>query len=110
MFIVYHNVLLVSYWMDVTTSMHAPSRFLYHIHYVNLDLRHHFLIDGYDIFLYLHRTISYPQTMSAYDLYISVSPSFVSTLDHVLSPIVSMLYSILPPSVSTLDYIYSFFS
>ena len=45
--------------------------------------------------------------MSAYDFWISVSSSFVSTLYHILSPPVSTLYSIIPPFVSTLDCIYS---
>ena len=91
------------------TYMRTPSRFLYHTHYVNSDLRCHFIIYGYGIFLYLHFTISYPRTMYAYKLLISVSSSFVPTLDTVLSPPVSMMDSIILPYVFTLDYIYYLF-
>ena len=105
--------------MVATTSMHAPSRhanicvcalkFWYHIHYVNSDLRRNFLIDGYGIFLSLRRIISYPQTMSAYDLCISFIFFFVSTLYPILYPSVSTLDSILYPPVSMLDSIYYWF-
>ena len=53
----------------------------------------------------LGRAMSYPQTMSAYDLCISFPFSFVSTLwRHFFIPFsfVSTLYPVLYPSVSTL--------
>ena len=80
MFIGCHNVRLESCWMVVTASMHALSwhddicacalTFLYHTHWLNSDLRRHFIIDENGIFPSLRRTISYPYTMSAYDLFI----------------------------------------
>ena len=91
------------------TYVCVPSRFSYHIHYVNLDLRCHFLIDGYVIFLSLHRTISYLRTMSAYGLCISVSSSVVFMLYPVIYLPVPTLDLSLPHSVSTLDYIYFLF-
>ena len=51
----------------------ATSRVWSRIHYINLDLRHHFLICGYGIFPSLRHTISYPWTMSAYNLCIFFS-------------------------------------
>ena len=96
--------------MVVMTSVYAPSwnynicvlalTFLYHIHYANSELHRHFLIDGYGIFLALRRTISYLQTMSVYNLCISFSFSYVSMMYPVISPTVSTIYFILPPSVS----------
>ena len=73
------------------------------------DLSHHFLIDGYGIFPSLHHTISYTRTISAYNLCISVSFSFISTLHPVLYPPVSTLDSILPPSISMVYYIFPLF-
>ena len=98
----------------MTTSMRAPSwnddvracaltnLFSYS------DLRHYFLICGYEIFPSLLGTISYPQTMSVYDLCITFSFSFVSTLwRHFFVPfsLLSTLYPIMSPYVSTLDLI-----
>ena len=40
--------------------------FLYHIYYVNLDAHCHFFIDGFEIFLSLHHTISYLSNIFAY--------------------------------------------
>ena len=70
MFIGCHNFRLEFYCMVVTTSVQAsvPSRLSYHVHYVNSDLRCHFIMDGYGIFTYLRRTISYPRNISAYEL------------------------------------------
>ena len=64
----------------VTTSVRAPWRFLYHINRINSDVRRHFLIDGYGKFPSLRRTISYPQTMSAYDVFLSLSYPSISTM------------------------------
>ena len=74
-----------------TTSMRATSRFLYHTRYINSDLRRHFLIDGYGIFLFLYCTISYSRNMFAYDLLLYVYSNFFSTLDYVFSSSVYML-------------------
>ena len=79
-FIGFHNFWLQSCWMVVMTSVRAPSHVSSHIHYINSDLRHNFFICGYGIFPSLRSTISYPRTMSAYDLCISFPLSFVSTL------------------------------
>ena len=88
----------------MTAYVRAPSRFSSHIHYKNSDLRCHFIICGYGICLYLRHTLSYPRTIYAYDLWISFSFSFVSTVWRHFFPFsfVSKLYPILPPSVSTL--------
>ena len=111
----------------MTTYVRAPSRvsshIQKHIQYINSDLRRNFLICGYGIFPSLRRAMSYPRTMSAYDLCIYfpfpfvstlwrhcfVPFSFVSTLYPVLSPSVSTLDSILSPPVSMLDSISSWF-
>ena len=74
--------------------MHVPSRCLYHIHYINSCSCRNFLIDGYGIFLSLCHTISYLRTMCAYDLILYVSFTFVSTLDLIFSPSVSIIDSI----------------
>ena len=83
-FIRCHNFRLQSCLMVVTISVHATSwhddvcacaltRFVpYRLHKFNL--RHHFLICGYNIFLYLNCANSYPPTMSAYDLCIHFPP------------------------------------
>ena len=107
-FIGYHNIRLESYWTVMKKSVHVLSlnydvcacalTVFYYIHYINSDLRRNFIINGYGIFLYLCLTISYPRTMSAYDLLFSVS-----------STVVSMLYSVFYTSVSTLDSIPSSF-
>ena len=112
MFIGCHNVRLESCWMVVTASMHALSwhddicacalTFLYHTHWLNSDLRRHFIIDENGIFPSLRRTISYPYTMSAYDLCIYFSLSFVSALYPVLYLTVSTLDSILTSYLSIL--------
>ena len=54
---------------------------LYHIYYINPDVRHDFLIDGYGKFLSLSRTISYLRTITVHDILISVHSLSVSTLD-----------------------------
>ena len=128
-FIGCHNIRFQSCLMVVTTSVRAPSwhedvhTVLYHIHYVNSDLRCDFPIDGYRIFPSLRRDKSYPQTMSAYDLcvyfpfpfvctlwkHFFVPFSFVSEFYPVLYPSVSMLDLILSPPVSMLDSIYYWF-
>ena len=105
--------------MIVTTSVRALSwndnlracalAFLYNIHYVNSDLRRHFLIYDYGIFPSLRRTISYPRNMSVYALFIYFYFSFVSTLYLVLSLSFSTLDSIISPPVSMLDSISSWF-
>ena len=68
-----------------TTSVRVPWRFSYHIHYINSDLRHHFLIYGYGIFTSLRPTFSYLRTMSECDVFISVYSPTVSTLDSIPS-------------------------
>ena len=106
----------------MTAYVCAPSCFSSHFYYINSDLRRHFLICGYGMFTSLRCTISYPFTMSAYKLCISLYFSFVSTLWRqkcnfsfvytlypVLPPSVSTLYSIFSPPVSMLDTIYSWF-
>ena len=101
----------------------APSRVLSHIHVMNSDLRLHFIICGYGIFLSIRHAISFRRTMSMYDLCISftfpfvfrlcrhwfVTFSFVSTLYPVLSSSISTLDYILSPPVSILESIYSQF-
>ena len=104
--------------MVVTTYVCAPSwhdklcactlMFLYHMYYVNSDLRYNFLINGYEIFPSLRCTISYLQTISAYDICISFSCSFVSKLYTFLYPNVSMLDLILSTFVYMLDLDSSF--
>ena len=92
----------------MTTYVCAPSRVSSHTHYINADLCCRFLICGYGIFLPLRHTISYPRTMSAYDLCIYFSLPFVSILwRHFFVPFsfVSRLYPVLYPSVSTLGLI-----
>ena len=98
----------------MTTSVRAPSNVLSHIHYINSDLRCHFLICGYGIFPSLRLTISYPRNVSAYNLCIyfpfPFPFTFVSTLyRHLFVPFsfVLMLYPVLSPSVSTPDSIFS---
>ena len=54
--------------------------FLYHIHCVNSDLRCHYIIDGYDVFLSLRRAKFYPWTMYTYNLWIYFPFPFISTL------------------------------
>ena len=88
----------------MTTSARAPWRFLYHTHYIFSYLNHHFLIDVYGIFLYLHRTIYYLRTMSAYKLFISISYHSVFVFYSISSYSVSMMDSIPPlfyPALST---------
>ena len=119
-FIEFHNVRFQSCLMVVTTSVRAPSwhddvhacahTVLYHIHYINSDLRCDFPIVGYGIFPPLRRAKSYPRTLSAYDLCISFPFSFPSTLwRHFFVPFsfVSILYPVLYLSVSTLNLILS---
>ena len=65
------------------TSVLAPLRFLYHIHYINFELRRHFLINIYGVFLSLHPAISYQRTMSAYNIFVSVSSPSVFILDSI---------------------------
>ena len=89
----------------MNTSVRAPSRFLYHTHYINSDLRCNFIIDRYGISPFLRLTISYTCNMYVYDLLLYVSSNFVSTLDFVFSPSVSMLDSIFSHSVSPLGLI-----
>ena len=65
--------------MVITTSVNVASlrndarlcarTVLRHIHHINSDVRRHFLIDCYGIFPCLRHTISYPRTMSAYDVF-----------------------------------------
>ena len=55
----------------------------YHIHYINLDARFHFLIYEYGIFPYLRRTISYSHTISEYDVFLTASYTSVSMLDYI---------------------------
>ena len=80
------NLVWCSWWFMyvhhhvMTTCMCAPSRVSSHIHYINSLLRRHFIIFGYSIFPSLHRSMSYPSTISAYDLCISFPFFFVSTL------------------------------
>ena len=107
----------------MTTYVHAPSCVSSHIHYINSDLRLHFLICEYGIFLFLRCAIIYPRNMSAYNLCIPppfflclhaletcfLPFSFVSTLYPVLCPSISTLDLILSPPVSMLDSIYSCF-
>ena len=71
--------------MVVTTCVRALWRFLYHTHNINSDLSPHFLIDGYGIFLSLRCTISYPRTMSAYNIFISVYYTYISMMDFIPS-------------------------
>ena len=52
----------------MTTYVHLPSRVLSHIYYINSDIRRHYLIYGYGIFPSLRCAMSYPWTMSTYDL------------------------------------------
>ena len=117
-FIGCHNVRLQYCLMVVTTAVSATSwyddvracalTFLYHMHYVNSDLRRHFIIDSYGIFPSLRRAKSYPRTMSAYNLCIYFLFSFVSTLwRHFFVPFsfVFTLYPILSYYVSMLDLI-----
>ena len=51
---------------SITMYVRVLSRVLSHIDYINLDLRRHFLISGYCIFLFLRCAMSYPQTISTY--------------------------------------------
>ena len=114
-----NNFLLELFRMVMVMSVHALSWydkvrtcaliFLHHIHYVNSDLRRHFFIDGYVIFPSLSCTISYPQTMSVCDPCIYFYFPFVSLLHPVLSPTVSNLDLIPPPSVSMLYSNFSLF-
>ena len=93
---------------SMTTYVRATSCILSHIHYVNSDLCHYFLICDYSIFLSFRCTIYYPRTMSVYDLGVYVSFSFVSTLWRrffVPFYFVSTLYPVLYLSVSTMDSI-----
>ena len=119
-FIRCNNVQLQYCLMAVITSVHAPSwhdnvhacalTFLYHIHYVNSDLRHNFCIDGCVVFLSLRFAKSYPRTISLYDLCIYFPFSFLSTLWRLFFvpfSFVSTPYPVLSPSVSTLDSILS---
>ena len=109
-FIGYHNFWLEYCWMVVTISVRTQAQhdhvfafaliFLYNIHYVNLDLRPHFLTDGYKVFMSLGHTISFPRNIFMYDLCIYFSISCVSALYHILSLTVSTLNYILTPSVS----------
>ena len=118
-FIGCHNIWLEYFRVVVTTSVCALSchknghvcaiTLLYRIHYVNSYLRRNFIIDGYGIFPPLRWAISYPRTMSAYNLCICFSFYFVSMMYPVLSPYVSMLDLILSPPVFTLDSISSSF-
>ena len=86
--------------------MLAPSRVLCQIHYINLDLRRHFIICGYGIFPSLRCTISYPWNMSAYYLWIIyLFPLSLPCGDIFLYhfSFVSTFYPILSHSISTLD-------
>ena len=58
---------------------------LNHIHYINSDVRRHFLIDGYGIFPPWHRTISYPWTISVYEVLIPLSSPNLYTLYYIPS-------------------------
>ena len=94
----------------MTTYVRAPSRVLSHISYINSDLRRNFLICGYGVFMSLGHTMSFMQTMSAYDLCIYFYFYFVSTKwRHFFVPFsfFSTLYPFLSRSVSTLDSIIS---
>ena len=94
-FIGCQNIRLESYCMVVTTSAHALSwrynvhvcavTVLYHTHYINSYIRRHFIIDGYGIFTSLRCNISYPCTMYAYNVLISISSPSVSTLYSITS-------------------------
>ena len=109
-FIKCHNILLQSFSMVMTMLVCATSRVPYHIHHINSDVRRHFLICGYGVFLYLRCAMSYLKTMYTYYLCISCPFSFVSTLwRKFFAPFsfVSMLYPVLSPSVSTLDSIFT---
>ena len=115
-FIGCHNVQLGSCWMVVTTSVREPPwddnvqscalTFSYHIHYVNSDLRCHFLNNGYGVFPSLRCTTYYMRTMYAYNLCIYFYFSFISMLYPVLYHSVSTLHSCISPPVSMLDSIY----
>ena len=104
-FIGCYNVRIEYSWVVMTTSVRAPSWHdnvrvcaltVFVLSSLNIfsDLRHHFLNDGYGIFPYLFRTISYPRSMFAYKLCIYVSSPYISTLDSVSSPSISTLDSI----------------
>ena len=90
------NIIGWSWWRPcvqhrgMTTYGYVPSQFLYHIHYVNSYLCRHFLIDVYGIFTSLRRTISYLSNMFTYNLFISVSYSFISMV-YVYCPFFSCL-------------------
>ena len=78
--------------------------------YITIFPRSFFLICGYGIFPSLRRAMSYSWAMFAYDLYIYLPFSFVSTLWRyffVPFPFVSTLYPVLSPSISMLDLILS---
>ena len=92
-------------WWRIYMRLH----FLYNIYYVNLDLRPHFLIDRYEIFMSIRRTISFPRTIYMYDLFMYFSISFFSALYPILSITVSTLNSIFPLSVSMFYSSYSLF-
>ena len=94
---------------SMTTYVRAPPRVSSHIHYINSDLRHHFLICGYGIFTSLRHAMSYSQTMSAYDLCIFFFFFCLHAVETFFEPFsfVSTLYPFLSPSVSTLDLILS---
>ena len=97
--------------MFVTTSVHASSghknvracsvMLLYHVYYINPDVSCHFLIDGYVITSYLRFTISFPWTMSVYDVLLSVYYTSVSTLDLIPSLFDPILTTFGTPSCIT---------
>ena len=94
----------------MTTYVRAPSRVLSYFHYINSDLRCHFLIFCYGIFMSLRRSKSYQRNMSAYNLCIFFPFSLVSTMwRHFFVPLsfVSTLYPVLYTSFSNLDSIIS---
>ena len=100
-FIGFYNVRLESYWVIMTTSLCAPSWLdkisvcaltVFVPYPLNVsDLCRNFIIGGYVIFPSLHCTISYPRTISAYNLFLSIPSPSVSTLYYVSSPSVSIL-------------------
>ena len=69
----------------------CPVTVLYQIHYINSYVHFYLLIDGYSIFLSLRCTIYYPRNMSTYDVFSSISSTYVSTL----GPIPYLFYPIL---------------
>ena len=111
-FIGCHKVWLKSYrmppsWHDDTRACALTIFVPYTLH--EFRLTSSFLIGGYGIFLYLRCTIPYSRTMSACELCIHISSSFIYTLYPVLSPPVSNIDSIISPCVSMMDLVSSLF-